>query len=315
MAKAHSPRHGSLQYWPRKRARCSVARIRSWPQLNQVKPLAFIGYKVGMTHLIVIDNRPRSLTKKEDIFLPATIIDCPPLKVAGLVFYKDSKKISQIWAPHLDKDLGRKISLPKKETKKEIPSDFDEIRLLVQTQPRLTSLGAKKPHLLEVALGGENEEKLKYAQQKLGGEVKVEEVFEKGDFIDIQGITKGKGFQGTVKRFGVMIKSHKAEKTKRGIGTLGPWTPKRVDFRVPQPGKMGYHLRTEYNKLIIQISSKPEEINPPGGIKNYGLVKGTYLLLKGSVPGPKKRALVLRQPLRLSKGKIKEAPEIKYIAK
>ena len=168
---------------------------------------------------------------------------------------------------------------------------------------------------MEIALGGSKEEKLDYAKQKLGQEIKIQDVFEPGNSIDAHGITKGKGFQGTVKRFGVMIRSHKAEKTKRGIGNLGAWTPKRVDYRVPQPGKMGYHLRTDYNKQILKISDKPEEINPKCGINNYGLVKNTYLLLKGSVPGPKKRALVLVGSIRPDRLMTKDAPEVNYIAK
>ena len=112
-----------------------------------------------------------------------------------------------------------------------------------------------------------------------------------------------------------MIKSHKAEKTKRGVGNLGSWTPKRVQFTVPQPGKMGYHLRADYNKQILKISDKPEEINPKQGINKYGLVKNTYLLLKGSVPGPKKRALVLVGSIRPDRLMTKDAPEVNYIAK
>lgn len=316
MPKAHAPRRGSMQFWPRKRSKHNLARVRSWPQNTQVKPLAFIGYKAGMTHLLAMDNRPKALTKDTDISLPATIIDCPPLIVYGISFYKNSQKISQILAPKLNKFLGRKIPLIKKEAKKITDiKEFDDLRLLVHTQPKLTSTGNKKPKLLEIALGGSKEEKLKYAQEKLGQEIKIEEVFEPGHSIDAHGLTKGKGFQGTVKRFGVMIKSHKAEKTKRGIGNLGAWTPKRVDFRVPQPGKMGYHLRTEYNKQILKISNRPDEINPKSGLHKYGLVKNPYLLIKGSLPGPKKRALLLIHSIRPNKKITKEAPEIRHIAK
>lgn len=316
MGQPHSPRHGSLQFWPRKRAKADLARVRSWPASSQIKPLAFIGYKAGMTHLIAVDNRPYALTKNEDIALPLTIIECPPLLVAGLSFYKNSKKITQIFSAQPDKNLAKKIPLPKKVGKKiEEIKDFDDLRLLVGSQPKLTSMGAKKPKLLEIGLGGNKEEKWNYAKQKLGQEIRIEEVFEAGNWVDAHGITKGKGFQGTVKRFGVPIRQHKAEKTKRGIGTLGPWHPNRVRFSVPQSGKMGYHLRTEYNKQILKISNKPEEINPRGGIKNYGLVKNAYLLLKGSVAGPRKRGLLLVQAIRLKKRRVKEAPEIKYIAK
>jgi len=314
MGKAHAPRRGSMQYWPRKRSRHSLVRVRSWPINNQAKPLAFIGYKAGMTHVIATDNRSKALTKGEDIALPTTIIDCPPIIVAGLSFYLHSKKIAQILTEKPNKHLKKKIQLPKNKSKA-IPSEFDDVRLLVHTQPKLTPTGAKKPKLLEIALGGKKEEKLTYAQEKLGQEIKINEVFESGNQIDAHGITTGKGFQGTVKRFGVMIRSHKAEKTKRGIGNLGAWTPKRVDFRVPQSGKMGYHLRTDFNKQILKISDKPEEINPKNGIQHYGKVKNSYLLLKGSVPGPKKRALVLLPSIRPNKKTVKDAPDITFISK
>ena len=145
----------------------------------------------------------------------------------------------------------------------------------------------------------------------LGKEIAIADAFEAGNSVDVHGITKGKGFQGTVKRFGVPVRQHKAEKTKRGIGTLGSWTPKRVEYSVAQPGKMGYHLRTEYNKQILKLAVKPD-INPKSGIHKYGLLRHPYLLLKGSVPGPKKRAMVLTPSLRPNPAFTKEAPEITY---
>jgi large subunit ribosomal protein L3 len=63
-------------------------------------------------------------------------------------------------------------------------------------------------------------------------------------------------------------------------------------------GQMGYHQRTEYNKRILKISSDTDEINPSGGFVNYGLVRGDYVLIKGSVPGPSKRLVRLREPTR-----------------
>jgi len=316
MSQPSAPRHGSIQFWPRKRAKHPLARIHYWPSSNQAKPQGFIGYKAGMTHVIAIDNGPKSLTKNENISLPVTIIECPPMFVAGISFYKNSKKIAQINSSKKEAPLSRKIDLPKKETKKiDEVVDFDNLRLLVCTLPRLTGIGNKKPHLLEIELGGSKEDKLNYAKQKLGQELRVNEVFTSGASVDAHGITTGKGFQGTVKRFGVPIRQHKAEKTKRGIATLGSWTPKHVQFTVPQSGKMGYHLRTEYNRQIINIVDKPEEINPKSGIVNYGIVKNTSILLKGSVPGPKKRAVVLVNSIRPNKKIIKEAPEVIYLHK
>ncbi|MBT4651311.1 50S ribosomal protein L3 [Candidatus Woesearchaeota archaeon] len=320
MGKAHASRRGSMQFWPRKRSRHNLARIRSWPSNNVAKPLGFIGYKAGMTHLMAEDNHPKSITKGQEISLPTTIIDCPPMFVCGVSFYKKSilglQKSSQIFAEKLNKDLSRKIQLPKKTINKiNDITEFADLRLLVQSQPKLTTTGDKKPRLLEIALGGSKEDKLAYAKEKLGQEIKIEEVLNEGDALDVHGITKGKGFQGTVKRFGVMVRSHKAEKTKRGIGNLGAWTPKRVDYRVPQPGKMGFHLRTEYNKQILKISSNPEEVNSKRGLHKYGLIKSSFLLIKGSVPGPRKRALVLIPTIRPNKKTHPEAPAISYIAK
>lgn len=317
MGNIRKPRRGSMQFWPRKRSRHSVARIRTWTTDVKVKPLAFIGYKAGMTHLLVADNRPKSQTKGENIMVASTIVDCPPMTVAGICFYKKflygPKKVATVLAGKLAKELGKKMPLPKKAGKKaKEVTDFDDVRILVHSNPKLTTFGTKKPKLMEITLGGTKEEKLAYAKEVLGKEIKIEDVFEKGISLDVHGISKGKGFQGTVKRFGVPIRQHKAEKTKRGIGNLGSWTPKRVQFQVPQSGKMGYHSRTEYNKQLLKVGLDGKEITPTGGKGHYGLVKNAYCLLRGSIVGPKKRAVVLTPSIRSNPKMTKDAPEIKY---
>lgn len=315
MAKKHHPRRGSLQFWPRKRAKRPYARIRTWPQLDGTKLLGFMGYKAGMTHLMINDNSPHSITKGQQISVPVTVIECPPIKAFSLRFYKKTltglKLISETFSSKTDKELQRKVKISKK-TQKE-PESFDEIRLVIYTQPKLINTAKKKPELFEVGVSGSNpQEKLQYAKTLIDKEIKISEIFKEGQQIDIHSITTGKGFQGTVKRYGVPIRQHKAEKTKRGIGTLGAWTPKRVSYTVAQPGKMGYHLRTEHNKQIIKISDKPEEINPKGGFLHYGLVKKDYILLKGSIPGPVKRAITLTEPSRANKKIGSQQYEITY---
>lgn len=296
MPKIHHPRLGSLQYWPRKRATHSVARIRSWAPSSQAKALGFIGYKAGMTHVTVLDQRPKSLTKGEQITLPVTIIECPPLKVMGIVYYQQGKSAGLRLAEKLAPELKRSFPLPKKTLSP--PTSFDDLRLLVHSQPILTGIGTKKPKILEIALGGKKEEKERYAQSVLGKDLPIADVFGSGVLVDVHGISKGKGFQGTVKRFGAHLRQHKAEKVKRGIATLGPWTPKRIRFSVPQPGKMGYHLRTEYNRHLIALATNEKWVTPAGGIPHYGLLKNPYVLLRGSLIGPQKRAVVLTQPIR-----------------
>jgi len=212
--------------------------------------------------------------------------------------------------------VGRKFvqTFIKKTQKFDDVADFDDLRLLVHSNPSLTSIGSKNPKLLELALGGKKEEKIAYAKEKLGKELTVEDVFDEGVSLDIHGITKGKGFQGTVKRFGVPIRQHKAEKTKRGIGTLGPWHPNRVRYSVPQSGKMGFHLRTEYNKQLLKVGKNGAELNPQSGIHKYGLLKNAYLLVRGSVVGPKKRAVMLTKSIRPNTTMTKEAPKINYVS-
>tara|TARA_Y100000310_G_scaffold310852_1_gene356543 strand:+ start:2892 stop:3866 length:975 start_codon:yes stop_codon:yes gene_type:complete len=316
MPSTKNPRHGSMQFWPRSRAKRAYARVRTYPQIKDAKALGFAGYKAGMTHVIATDNS-NALTKGEDITIPVTVIECPPLKSASLLFYKNSSSgsnmVSQTFAQNLDKELARKLKLPKKATKKiEDVKEYDEIRLLVYTQPKLTGIGKKKPEVFELAIGGSKEEQLKYAQENLGKEIKISDVVNEGMFVDTHAVTKAKGFQGPVKRFGIGIRPAKSEKTKRGPGSLGPWVGHaHIQYRVAKAGQHGYHQRTEYNKQILKIDEDPKKINPKGGFVKYGLVKNSFLLVRGSVLGPKKRLIRFSLPLRPGKAK-PEAPQINY---
>lgn len=322
MPTTRRPRRGSLQYWPRKRAKRIFARVRSWKKASEAKPLGFAGYKAGMTHCIITDNNPNSITKGDDISVPVTIIECPPIKIFSVRFYKKTnyglKISSEVVSKNADKELGRRMSLPKKEAKKleDFEKDlgsFDEIRILVYTQPKLTGL-KKKPEMFELQLGGNITEKFEYCKNHLGKEISVRDVLKEGLCVDVHAVTKGKGVQGAVKRFGVRIRQHKSEKTKRGAGNLGAWTPKHTSWRVPQPGKMGYHLRTEYNKWILKLEDKSEKLTPKGGFLRYGVVKNPCVIIKGSVIGPAKRLVRLNNAIRATNKIPKEAPVVAYIS-
>ncbi len=318
MPKAHNPRHGSMQFWPRKRAKRPYARVRSWSNGKEAKLQGFAGYKAGMTHLLITDNRKTSLTKNEDIICPVTVIECPPLKISSARFYKKTIKglvlQGEILAEKLDKELARKITLPKKVKKNfDDMKEFDDIRVSVFTQPKLTSIGKKKPEIFEVGLGGSKEDKLNYVKENLGKEVDIADVLQEGEQIDIHAVTKGKGYQGPVKRFGVKIRFHKGEKTLRGPGSLGGWKGQgHFMYRIAHAGKMGYHTRTEYNKWLIKIGEKPEDINPKGGFINYGLVKNKYLIVKGSIAGNKNTIIRFNKAIRTNRKIPTQAPEIQY---
>jgi len=303
-----------MQFWPRVRSRYSYARIRNWPSSKEAKPLGFAGYKVGMTHLLINDARANSLTKGTDIFCPITVVECPPLKSASIMFYKNTqdgtKLVSQLFADSLDKFIDRKITLPKKKGKD--AADFDFVRLQCYTQPHLTGIGKKKPEVFELAIGGNKEQQLAYAREKLGKEITVSEVFKEGQKIDAHSLTKGKGFQGPVRRFGVQLRHHKSEKSRRNPGSLGAWRAQgHIMWRTAHAGKMGYHLRTEYNKWVVKIGSKPEEINVKGGFVHYGNIKNTYLLVKGSIGGTQKRLIKLTDAVR-SRHNVPEKAQIAY---
>ena len=308
MGRSHQPRSGSLQYYHRRRSKRIYPRIRAWAQNASKEPriLGFAGYKVGMTHIAYKDTNPNSPTKNENIFCPVTVLECPPLRLLSIKFYGNTygRKvlIGQEFAPKLEKELKRKI-IPPKKTKQEntdsILSKATEIRLEVYTQPRLTGVGKKKPEIFELALTNLNPKtQYDYAKSLFDKEIRVQEIFKEGQFIDIHAVTKGKGLQGAVKRFGVSLKSHKSEKKRRSAGNLGAWTPKKVSFRVPQKGQMGFHTRTEYNKALILINSDPKIINPKDGFSHYGYIKNDFVLIKGSVAGARKRLIRLNEPIR-----------------
>ena len=301
MGRASKPRAGSLQFWPRKRAKRMYPRIRSWASLDSVKLLGFLGYKVGMTNIILEETNP-SLKASALKNYPATILECPPLKIFSIRFYKNTnygqKVITEVVSQNLNKELKRKINIPK-NIKSAYPEYFDDIKVLVYTQPKL-AYGKKKPEILELAVSGSKEEKLNYAKTLLNKDIKVSEIFSNNQYVDVHAVTKGKGFQGTVKRHHVDLRSHKSEKKRRG-NIFGSQRPGKIRWGMPMPGQMGLNTRTEYNKLLVKISNNLNEINPKSGFNNYGLIKNDYVLVEGSIPGAKKRLIVMTYPLRSKK--------------
>jgi len=312
MAKGHKPLAGSRAYWPKKRANRIYQTFKSHRDAGgKIAPLEFAGYKAGMTRVVFTDNRKGSRTMGQDISVPVTVMECPPLRVCGIRAYVMSpegrKSLKTVMADNLEKDLGRKILSPKKknyaQTVKLIDQQaekLEDIRLLVHTRPRESGLGKKKPELFELALAGDVESKWEYAKQKLGGEIRAGETFKPGEMVDAKAVTKGRGYQGPVKRFGIKIRSRKNAGKRRHVGSLGSVSVARIlPGKLAMAGQLGYQTRTEYNKRILSIGKILEsDVNPKGGFVNYGLVKGDYVLLQGSVPGPKKRLVLFRKGIR-----------------
>lgn len=334
-ARKHSaPRRGSLGYSPRKRAARLVPRVKTWPRVEAGKPLplGFLGYKAGMTHAYMIDDREGSPTFGQEIFVPVTVVEVPPVYVVAVRGYaydpnRGLYTAVEAWTnPPEEIELWRKIPTLggfKEEKLKALEDKLEalrELRLLVATQPKkVGGLSKKKPDLLEVKIGGVSDIKViyEYAVSKLGKTIAFNEVFKVGQLLDVIAVTKGKGFQGPVKRWGVkeLPRWHKHRKGSRRTGARshgrGTW------WEIPAAGQMGYHRRTEYNKRLLAYGENGLEITPAGGFLHYGIVKGPYALIAGSLPGTPKRPLVIRHPVRTPAWYLKmgvKAPEITYVS-
>jgi len=319
MPKAKHPRRGSLQFWPRKRAARAYARVRNHSFPQDAKLGGFAGYKAGMSHFLVVDNRPNSLSKGELVSMPVTVIECPPLKVASVRLYSGSvnglRLLKEI-SGKVDKEFGRKAPLPKKEAAAVSGVDVSsvvDVRVVVYTQPKLTGIGRVKPEVFEVPVGGKTvDERFSFAQQLLlGKEIAVKDVLKGGQQVDVFGVTVGKGFQGPVKRFGVALRQHKSEKTKRGPGSLGSWSSPRM-WSVAHAGQMGFHQRLERNKWVVSISDNPAEFKMAGGIIHYGVLKSHFVVVKGSVQGEPGRLLRLVPSRKPNTMLPTQAPTVEY---
>lgn len=309
MGKPKKSRAGSLQYWPRKRAKRIYPNVRTWKDSKKVQLLGFVGYKVGMTHVVLKDSRAHSLTKGEQIVWPVTILECPALKLFGIRGYINDYDGKRAYVDlinvKVDKELGRKINLSKKSNYEEKLKDFEsnlsemtDLRVIVYTQPKKTGIGKKKPEILEIGLGGEDvKAKYDYAKSLFDKEIKVSELFKANCIVDIHGVTKGKGFQGAFKRFGLTLRSHKSEKSRR-VGNLGSQGFSKVSYKSPLGGQTGYNTRTESNKELLLVGTKPENINIKSGFIHYGTIKNEYILIKGSLPGTVKRLVRITESVR-----------------
>ncbi|MEM1574312.1 MAG: 50S ribosomal protein L3 [Nitrososphaerota archaeon] len=315
--KQSRPRHGSLAYLPRGRASRIIPRIKYWPPYDkETKPLAFVCFKAGLTSAFIIDNTPNSPTYGTEIMVPVTVLAAPPMFVAGIVFYEKNedgtlKTLSTIWSEKTPENIRRlhpsfKPNQDKLNNIEKIIDRIYEVRLLMMTQPYLIGL-SKKPRLIEVKVGGKNiKDCINYAIKKLGSEISIKEVFKKGDFVDVIAVSKGKGFQGVVKRYRVKLQPRKSRKMKRAVASIGPWHPAYVMYTVPRSGQMGYHRRTEFNKEILDIEEDGSKYTPKGGWKHFGIIKTTAVLIKGTIPGTQKRPIILRIPAKPPKIEIKE---------
>ncbi len=305
----HRTRSGSLQYYPRKRVRKILPSV-NWGNIEARSDakgfLGLIGYKVGMVSVYAKDMTEDSMTKSKRVVIPGTILECPVMKIYCVRFHKYKQIVKDIVVSN-EKDLKRKVKVCKtiKDFDKEVPEDYDDVSVIVYSVNK-----TKKPDMVELGIGGGKEDKLKLVKEKIGKDILVSDVLQEG-LVDVRGTTKGKGLQGPVKRFGITLKAKKSEKGQRRPGSLAPWNPARVTFRAPQAGQLGMFSRTAHNNIILKIGKISEkDINKKSGFHKYGTIKNDYIILKGSVPGPRKRVLLLTKSFRGSRRTAKQNFEV-----
>ena len=310
----HGMHCGSLQFYPRVRAKKVLPSV-NWKPVEGKKDsglMGFIGYKVGMVSVGAKDVTEDSMTKGKQVAVPATIIECPVLKIYSVRFYKNKKVVGDAVVSN-DKVLKGRVRLSKEVTKIDDffdKIDFDDVRVIVYSDVKNSGVGKKNPDMIEIAIAGDKDAKINFVKEKIGKDILVSEVFGEG-LVDVRGVTKGFGTQGPVKRFGISLKASKSEKGRRRPGSLAPWHPARVTFRAPQMGQTGYHTRVVYNNLILQIGKTSEKnVNKKGGFQNYGEIKGDYIIVRGSIPGPRKRQIVITPALRPTRYQAKKKFEV-----
>lgn len=328
--KYSAPRRGSIAFRPRSRAKSLEARIRNWPNLNNDKPalMGFAGFKAGGINIMTVDDREKTPNFGKQLLNPSTVIATPPIRIVGIRGYRDGvngKRVAfDVYSKDLPKELARKRNIRYKEElftrAQNNLSSVDDIVATATVLPREANLSQKRPFVYEIAVSSnDNQNKFEYIKGLFGKEIRVQDVFQLGQFIDVIGITRGKGVEGPITRFGVKRKQHKSRKSVRAVGTLGPISPAVVMYTVARQGQRGFHQRTEYNKRILLMSSTNKDnqisINPSGGFKHYGLIKDDYVVLRGSVPGVPKRLVKLRQPIRDTDRRVIEPKVIEVMTK
>mmetsp|Transcript_4158 Transcript_4158/g.26316 ORF Transcript_4158/g.26316 Transcript_4158/m.26316 type:complete len:391 (+) Transcript_4158:414-1586(+) len=335
------PRHGSLGFLPKKRCRRGKGKIKSFPKDDASKPphlTAFMAYKAGMTHILRDVEKPGSKLHKKEACEAVTLLECPPMVIVGIVGYvktpRGLRSLGSVWAEHLNDEVKRKFyknwykskkkaftKYAKKysDGKKEIESQLDMlkkhcavIRVIAHTQVRKVSIGQKKAHMMEIQVnGGSTAEKVDFAYGLFEKTVPIDAVFQPSEMIDTVGVSKGRGTEGVVTRWGVSRLPRKTHRGLRKVACIGAWHPARVAFSVARAGQHGFHHRTEINKKIYKIGKAGEsshkattdfdltekDITPMGGFPHYGVINEDYMLIKGAVIGTKKRCITLRQTL------------------
>lgn len=203
------------------------------------------------------------------------------------------------------------------------------VRAICHTQVSKVRLGPKRAHIAEIQInGGTVGEKVDFCLEHFEQAIAVDSVFEQNELIDTIAVNSGHGFEGVTHRWGTTRLPRKTHKGLRKVACTGAWHPARLHYTVPRAGQHGCHHRTEINKKIYCIGKSDKKfddtlpwadftqkpITPMGGFPWYGIVRNDYIMVKGSVTGPRKRVISMRKTISTSTKKwMQEAIQLKFI--
>jgi len=345
--KFERPRHGNLGFLPRKRTKHHFGKIKSFPKDDASKAphfTAFMTYKAGMTHIVRDVDRPGSKLHKKEIAEGVTILEAPPMIVAGFVGYVETPRglraLTSVWAGHLSEEVKRRFYKNWQKSKQKAFTKYQKawseagkssgeqpmaaeiarakkycqvIRAICHTQISKAKIGRKKAHVKEIQInGGTVEQKVDFVVGLFEQEVKVADSFSQDEMIDIIGTSRGHGYNGVITRWGCTRLPRKTHRGLRKVACIGTWHPARMQFQVPRAGQDGYHHRTEINKKIYRIGKSVKDdphgartgadltdksITPMGGFSHYGEVTQDWIMVRGTVMGPRKRLITMRKSL------------------
>ena len=213
-----------------------------------------LGRKVGMTQVFATDGK----------LVPVTVISVEP------------NIVSQIKTVETDGYNAIQLATVDKKAKRSNKAEIGHLKK-ANSEP--------KRFLKEIR-------NVDVSQYNLGQELRAD-VFTAGELVDVSGISKGKGFQGVIKRHGQSRgpMGHGSQ-YHRALGSLGTMRPMRVLKCKKMPGQMGGDLVTVQNLEIVTID-----------------LENNVILVKGNVPGPKKSLVIIKSAIR-NEGKVNEPIEL-----
>ena len=217
-----------------------------------------LGKKIGMTQVFTKDGK----------LIPVTVVEVEPNVVTQIkTVEKDGYDAIQLATESIREGLSNKPAMG--HTKK------------ANTTPKRFLKEIRGVNVNDYTLG-----------QTIGVDI-----FEAGEIVDVTGTSKGKGFQGVIKRHNQSTgpMGHGSQ-YHRGVGSLGTMLPMHVVKGKKMPGQMGNVQITVQNLEIVSIDTE-----------------NSVILVKGNVPGPKKSLVMIRTAVKKPNEKIEQRDLVSYV--